>query len=165
AHRLLLIIVPREAARVPALEALILSQKNWGVGLEARNELPNQEIEVLIAGPEAYGLWYRLSPITFLGGSLYGEGCARNPFEAAAMGSALMHGPRPGAFGTYLGRLGAARAAVAVSTGQDLHEALTDLLSPDRAALHAQAAWAVASNGVDVTDQVVEMVRSAIGEA
>ena len=81
------------------------------------------------------------------------------------MGSALMHGPRPGAFGNYLGRLGAARAAVAVSTGQDLYEALADLLSPDSAALHAKAAWAVASSGVDVTDQVVEMVRSAIGEA
>jgi 3-deoxy-D-manno-octulosonic-acid transferase len=79
--------------------------------------------------------------------------------EAAALGSALLHGPRVGDYGPVFDRLGAARAARGVSGVTDLGEALADLLSPDRAARLAQAAWAVASDGADVTDRVVTLLR------
>ena len=41
----------------------------------------------------------------------------------------------------------------------DLAESLGDLLSPDRAARLAQAAWAVASDGAEVTEQVMVLIR------
>jgi 3-deoxy-D-manno-octulosonic-acid transferase len=97
--------------------------------------------------------------VTFLGGSLAGSGCARNPLEPAALGSAILYGPRPGQYGTIFGRLGAARAARAVGSANDLAEALGDLLSPDRAARLAQAAWAVASDGAEVTEKVLTLIR------
>ena len=41
----------------------------------------------------------------------------------------------------------------------DLASALADLLSPDRAARLAAAAWTVASDGVDVTNRVIDLSR------
>jgi 3-deoxy-D-manno-octulosonic-acid transferase len=61
------------------------------------------------------------------------------------------------------GRLGAARAARAVGSASDLAEALGDLLAPDRAALAAQAAWTVASDGAEVTEKVLLRLRQLIG--
>ena len=100
-----------------------------------------------------------MAPITFLGGSLLGQGCGRDPLEPAALGSAIVYGPRPGPYGTTFGRLGAARAARAVTSGADLGEALGDLLSPDRTARLAQAAWAVASDGAEVTEHIMTLIR------
>ena len=113
---------------------------------------------------EEYGLWYRLAPITFLGGSLSGTGCHRNPMEAAALGSAIIHGPRPGPWGASFGRLGAARGARSVASTADLTEALTDLLAPDRMARLAGAAWGVCADGVEATDRTVRLIRQMLGE-
>lgn len=160
AHRLLLILVPRDPARGPALAARMQAEEGWAVAMRCRDEEPEAETEVYLAdNAQEYGLWYRLAPVSFLGGSLLGEGPSRNPLEAAALGSAILHGPRPGVYGAALGRLGAARAARAVASGADLAEALGDLLAPDRAARLAQAAWGVASEGAEVTERVLALVR------
>ncbi len=165
AHRLLLILVPQDATRTDALVARLTEGEGWSVARRALDEDPEPETEVYVVnGPDEYGLWYRLSPITFLGGSLSGAGCQRNPLEPAALGSAIIHGPRPGVHGTIFGRLGAALAARSVASGPDLTEALGDLLSPDRAARLAQAAWGVASDGAEVTDRVVGLLRRMLGE-
>lgn len=160
AHRLLLIVVPQDPARVGPLALRMEKEEGWTVARRDAEEEPDAETEVYIAdaGSE-YGLWYRLAPITFMGGSLAGNGCLRDPLEAAALGSAILYGPRPGAYGVTFGRLGAARAARAVGSATDLAEALGDLLSPDRAARLAQAAWAVASDGAEVTERVMGMIR------
>lgn len=160
AHRLLLIVVPQDPARVTALAQKMDKEEGWTIALRAEEQEPDPETEVFIADSDReFGLWYRLAPVTFLGGSLSGNGCARNPMEPAALGSAILYGPRPGAYGTIFGRLGAARAARAVGSANDLAEALGDLLSPDRAARLAQAAWAVASDGAEVTERVLALIR------
>lgn len=160
AHRLLLILVPQDPARAPELAKHMQEVEGWTVALRCRDEEPDPETEVYIVdNPQEYGLWYRLAPVTFLGGSLAGQGAARNPMEPAALGSAILHGPRAGGYGTAFGRLGAARAARAVASGADLAEALGDLLAPDKAARLAQAAWAVSSDGAEVTDSVLDLIR------
>ena len=121
---------------------------------------------LVVDNPAEYGLWYRLAPVTFLGGSLTGNGPSRDPFEAAALGSAILHGPRTGRFGPAFARLGPARATRAVASATDLADALGDLLSPDRAARLAQSAWAVVSEGSEVTDALLGQIRSLMdGEA
>lgn len=166
AHRLLLILVPQDPARAEALAARIEVEEGWRVANRRREEEPESETEVYIVdGGAEYGLWYRLAPVTFLGGSLEGLGCARNPMEAAAMGSAILYGPRSGKFGAAYGRLGAARAARMVGSGADLGLALGDLLSPDRAARQAQAAWIITSDGADVTARVLDMARAVMDGA
>jgi 3-deoxy-D-manno-octulosonic-acid transferase len=158
-HRLLLILVPENPARAAGLAQEIEAAEGWMVASRAEDQEPEPETAVYLPdSAQEYGLWYRLAPVTFLGGSLAGAGALRNPMEPAALGSAILYGPRPGAFGAAFGRLGAARAARAVSSAQDLAEALGDLLAPDRAARLAQSAWAVASDGAEVTDKVLDRV-------
>lgn len=163
AHRLLLIIAPEEPARAELLAKRLANDEGWVVAERAEDQEPDAEVEVFVAdGMAELGLWYRLAPITFMGGSLAGQGCVRNPMEPAALGSAILYGPRPGAFGSTFGRLGAARAARAVGSAVDLGEALSDLLSPDRAARLAQSAWTVSSDGAEVTDSVISLVRRSV---
>jgi 3-deoxy-D-manno-octulosonic-acid transferase len=160
AHRLLLILVPKNAASAPMLAEELESIEDWRVALRRTEQYPDAETEVFIADASEYGLWYRLAPVTFIGGSLAGEGAARSPMEPAAMGSAILHGPKTGDYAPAFGRLGAARAARLVMSGSDLALALSDLLSPDRAAYQARAAWSVVSDGTEATDQVMQQIRA-----
>ncbi|NHB78080.1 3-deoxy-D-manno-octulosonic acid transferase [Rhodobacter calidifons] len=160
-HRLLLILMPEHPSRSAALAAALEEAGTWVVAERAKDEDPEPETEILVVeNPAEYGLWYRLAPITFLGGSLSGKGPVRNPMEAAVLGSAILHGPKTGQSGLALGRLGAARATRAVASASGLGEALGDLLAPDRAARLAQAAWTVASDGAEVTEAVMQRIRT-----
>ncbi|MEO5620737.1 MAG: glycosyltransferase N-terminal domain-containing protein [Cypionkella sp.] len=160
AHRLLLILVPQDFSRAAELTERFEQGEGWHVAQRGLEQEPEPETTVFIADSASeYGLWYRLAPISFMGGSVAGEGCARNPMEAAAMGSAIIYGPRAGIYGSVFGRLGAAQAARAVGGAEELGEALGDLLAPDRTAKLAQAAWGLSSDGVEATDRVFAEVR------
>lgn len=163
AHRLLLILAPEDPRRADSLAQRLEEQEGWIVARRSADEEPDPDVEVFVAdGVAELGLWYRLAPITFLGGSLFGQGCIRNPMEAAALGSAILVGPRPGKYGNAFGRLGASGAARAIGSAVDLGTAISDLQSPDRAAKLAQAAWNVVSEGVETTEQTLEMIRKLI---
>ena len=160
AHRLLLILVPQDPTRATQIAAQMEADEGWMVAQRGLEQEPETDTEVYIPDSAAeFGLWYRLAPVTFMGGTLLGDGCSRNPMEPAALGSAILYGPRPGAYGSVFGRLGAALAARAVGSPADLASALADLLSPDRAARLAAAAWTVASDGVEVTNRVIDLSR------
>jgi 3-deoxy-D-manno-octulosonic-acid transferase len=161
AHRLLLILMPDRLEQADALSQRLETDEGRSVARRAADEEPDEGVEVFIVdNPAEYGLWYRLSPITFLGGSLNGRGPTRDPMEAAALGSAIIHGPRSEPYGQTINRLGAARATRAVASPSGLADALSDLLSPDRAARLAQAAWAVASDGAEVTERLLSRIRA-----
>lgn len=160
AHRLLLIVVPEKPDRAPALARRIEEAEGWIVAQRAAEEEPAPEVEVYVSdGAAEMGLWYRLAPITYLGGSLSGEGCLRNPLEPASLGSAIICGPRLGPWQASLDRLTRARAVRQVRSPRDLAEAVGDLMAPDMAAHLAQAAWAVASDGAEVTDRALGALR------
>jgi 3-deoxy-D-manno-octulosonic-acid transferase len=163
AHRLLLILVPDQPERGEALARHMHDTEGWTVARRSADEEPDEETEVFLAdAPAEMGLWYRLAPITFLGGTLAGAGSERDPNEAAALGSAMLHGPRHGTWSDTFQRLAESRATRPVSSPADLAEGLAELLSPDRVARLAQAAWAVSSSGADVTDRVVLLVRDLL---
>lgn len=159
-HRLLLILAPEDPGQAAERARRLEAAEGWIVAQRAQEEEPDPSVEVFVVdNPAEYGLWYRLAPVTFLGGSLHGPGPVRSPMEAAALGSAIIHGPKTGRYGPVFGRLGAARATRAVASSADLSEALGDLLAPDRAARLAQAAWGVASDGSEVTEMVLDGIR------
>jgi 3-deoxy-D-manno-octulosonic-acid transferase len=163
AHRLLLIVVPETADRADALGRQMEEAEGWTVARRATDQEPDPETEVYLADTASeFGLWYRLAPLTFLGGSLYGAGCQRDPFEPAALGSVILHGPRHGDWSASFARLNEARATRPVATASDLAEALGDLMSPDRAARMAQGAWSVTSAGADETDRLVALLRDRL---
>jgi 3-deoxy-D-manno-octulosonic-acid transferase len=163
AHRLLLVIVPEHPDRSDPLARQLEDAEGWTVARRSMEQEPEDETEVYLADAAAeLGLWYRLAPITFLGGSLLGAGSLRDPYEPAALGSAILHGPHPGPWTRSFARLADARATRLVRSAGDLADAVGDLLSPDRAARMAQAAWAVSSAGAEVTDKVVAILRDRL---
>ncbi len=161
-HRALLILVPQDPARGPEIAARAEAH-GLSCALRSCDDYPDDEDQVYIADTEGeLGLWYRLAQISFLGGSLIGEGPARNPLEPAALGSAIVHGPRTGEHADILARLDAARAARRVNSAPALCDVIGELRAPDRVALMAHNAWVVASSGADVTDRVAQMLRAAL---
>jgi 3-deoxy-D-manno-octulosonic-acid transferase len=163
-HRLLMIIEPADPLRRDALMAAAASE-GWQVADRAQDDEPDIDCPVWLGRGRAEdeGLWLRLSPVTLLGGTLAGDGPVRDPQGAAALGSALLHGPQTGQATGFLARLAAAQGARRVARTADLPDALTDLLSPDRAARLAQAAWAVTTEGTEATAAVMASLRRLTG--
>ncbi|MDZ7905741.1 MAG: glycosyltransferase N-terminal domain-containing protein [Cypionkella sp.] len=158
-HRLLLILVPQDATLGESLAAQLEQDEGWIVARRDLDQDPDPETVVYIADAgQEYGLWYRLAPVTFMGGTMFGTGSARAPFEAAALGSAIIHGRKTGDYGREYGQLGAALGAAAVSSVDELAEFLTELLAPDRVARLAHAAWGVVSEGAEVTHRIQSTV-------
>lgn len=165
AHRLLLILSPADPKRGPAL-AERLAAEGMGVSLRSRDEDPEDEVQVLVADTEAeMGLWYRMAPVTYMGGTLGGSGAGRNPMEPAALGSAILHGPRHGPYPEAYAGLAAAYAARAIADAAGLAEAVTELIAPDKAAFLAHNAWAASSGGAEVTERVMELLFRRIDAA
>ena len=87
------------------------------------------------------GVFFSLSPLTFLGGSFGDEG-GHNPYEPAHFGAAILHGPKVKNFVDAYQALGQAGAAVEVSDPANLGQVVTELLQTDAAESIAKAALA-----------------------
>ena len=161
--RLLLVVVPRHPHRGDAVARLIAAQ-SFRHARRSAGELPDPETAVYLADTMGeLGLWYRLAPISFVGGSLEPVG-GHNPFEPAALGSVILHGPYVSNFSDIYQRLTEAKAARLVSSPDGLAAAVNDLLNPDRAADMAHAAWEVCSAGAVVTDMALDMLFDHLDE-
>jgi len=163
AHRLLLIAVPRAPEDIGEIGGAF-RDAGFAVAQRAEGEDPNEAAQVYLADSTAeLGLWYRIAPVTFMGSTLPGSGGGgRPPHEPASLGSALVHGPETAPHGTAYQRLARAGAARLVRGGGDLGQTVEALLSPDRAAAMAHAAWEVTTEGVEVANRVADMIREAL---
>lgn len=161
-HRLLLILHPAREDLAQLFAQGVTDEgyrlSNWTKGDEI-----DDSTQVLLAPDVAdLGLFYRASPISFMGSSLIAKKPGRNPFEAAALGSAVLYGPNVSMFMPFYSRLAKAGAARIVKDEKTLGAAVTQLIAPDRAAAMAHAGWDVVSQGADLTDRVVEMVEDVL---
>ena len=157
-HRLLLILAPRHQDRADGIEKMLLDQ-GWDVARRSKNQEPNADTQIYLADTMGeMGLWYRLAPTSLVCGSLVTGIGGHNPFEPAALGSAILHGPYPHNFQDIYDRLAEAKAAVQVATPEQIANQVIELLSPDKAATLAHAAWEVSSRGAEVTTRAVEVI-------
>lgn len=163
AHRMLLLLAPDAAENAAAL-ASRLQAAGWTVTRRSREGEPDDETEIFLADdPADFGLWYRIAPVSYMGGTLSGAvGHARSPLEPAALGSAILHGPQTAPFAADYIRLDEARAARLVHDEAALGEAVSDLMAPDRAAVLAHNAWAVTSGGAAAAETVVRALVSLL---
>lgn len=161
AHRMLLIVVPAHPAQAAGL-ADRAAREGWVVARRAAEEPPDQDVQVYIVDDDELGLWYRIAPVTYMGGTLFAGGTGRSPFEPAALGSAILHGPHPGPYPDAYARLGAANATRPVASPEALAAAVCDLISPDKAAQLAHNAWAMSSGGAEVTERVVRILLGTL---
>ncbi|MEP5759038.1 MAG: 3-deoxy-D-manno-octulosonic acid transferase [Litoreibacter sp.] len=162
-HRLMLIIAPRHPERGPEIAAM-LRDDGWRVDLRSESVDPSSDTDIYVADTLGeMGLWYRLAPVSFVGGSLVDIG-GHNPFEPAALGSAIVHGPHvSNAQETYevLADAGATRQ---VQNSDELADAVVELLEPQKAALMAHAAWEVSSSGAQASDNALNIIQAILDE-
>lgn len=166
AHRMLLILSPADPARGAALGERC-ARDGWVVAQRALEEEPEPDVQVFLTeGETEMGLWYRLAPVTYMGGTLLPGGSGRNPYEPAALGSAILHGPHFGPYPDAYAQLDEAEASRPVKDAGDLARAVAELIAPDKAALLAHNAWAASSGGAEVTERVMQIILELMnGEA
>lgn len=154
---LLLILAPRHPERGDSIEAGLKAQ-GFRVARRSRQETLTAQTEIYLADTLGeMGLWFRLAPVSFVGGSLVSIG-GHNPFEPAALGSAIVHGPHVTNFEDIYQRLYDGEAAVCVRSEEDLADAVDRLLNPEHAATLAANAWSVSSDGAGVTERVLDLI-------
>ncbi|WP_281826503.1 3-deoxy-D-manno-octulosonic acid transferase [Jannaschia rubra] len=159
-HKLLLIIAPRHPERGPAIAA-DLRARGDRVALRSAGEEITPETRIYVADTMGeMGLWYRLCSVSFVGGSLVPIG-GHNPFEPAALGSAILHGPHVDNFADIYSRLSSNQAALTIKEAT-FGSSVASVLEPDEAARMAHAAWTVCSEGADVTEQAMDLLMAML---
>ena len=89
----LMILAPRHVADGDQAETLART-RFANVARRSKGDALTSETQIYIADTIGeMGLWYRLAPVSFIGHSLGANLEGKNPFEAAALGSAILHGP------------------------------------------------------------------------
>jgi 3-deoxy-D-manno-octulosonic-acid transferase len=135
---LLSVIVPRHPARGDAI-ARAIAASGLHVALRSREELPTATTDIYVADTMGeLGLFYRLAPIVFMGGSLVERG-GQNPVEAVKLGASIVHGPHVFNFTDVYEALDSAGGARKADTPEALVKQLGQLLA-DPAALELSAA-------------------------
>lgn len=155
-HRLLLLITPRDITAGSAV-ADELRRAGLSVGVRSEGEDPEPEHQAYVADlPDELGLWYRLAPLTFVGGTLSGGGAA-SPFEPILLGSAILHGTIKSPQEMRFERLAKAQACREVRSASELGVAVGALVSPELTARMALAGWEEITRNADTINRLVAM--------
>ncbi|HEX6442261.1 MAG TPA: glycosyltransferase N-terminal domain-containing protein, partial [Stellaceae bacterium] len=152
---LLTIIAPRHPARGAAIAAT-LERRGLRVSRRAASQPVAPDTDVYLADTMGeLGLLFRLAAIAFIGGSLAPKG-GHNPFEAARLDCAILHGPDMRNCAAMAGALDNAAAALTVGNAAELAAAVSRLLAdPRERAARAASAARVAEEGAGVFDTVL----------
>ncbi|MDR6871243.1 3-deoxy-D-manno-octulosonic-acid transferase [Bosea sp. BE125] len=167
--KLLTIIAPRHPQRGAEVDAL--AQANGiATALRSQGGMPERDVELYIADTvNELGLFYRLSQVAFIGGSLTPVG-GHNPIEPAKLGCALLHGPHVHNAADVFAAFDRGGGAREVADTQALAGAVHRWLSEPAAARQAARAAAQTSHqlggALNRTMQTIEplLMRVAIGQ-
>jgi 3-deoxy-D-manno-octulosonic-acid transferase len=125
---LMTIVAPRHPQRGGEIAALAST-----AGLEAArrsaSDQPERSTAVYVVDTVGeLGLFYRLAPLVFMGGSLVPHG-GQNPIEPAKLGAAILHGPHVHNFADVYAALDRVGGARPVADGEALSAAVGALLA------------------------------------
>ena len=136
----LLIIAPRDPSRGSAV-ADAARRSGLKVAQWSQKQTVSPQTDVLVADSFGdLGAWYRLSDFALIGGT-FDSTEGHNPWEAVALETAVLHGPRTANFAEDFRKLDAAGGAILVENAAEVAIALT---RPDQSEL-IEAAWSVRS--------------------
>lgn len=134
---LLTIVVPRHPQRGGEVAASAIAA-GLRTALRSRGGRPHGSVDLYVADTLGeLGLFYRLAPLVFLGGSLTMRG-GQNPIEPTRLDAAILHGPNVQNFEQVYRALDGAGGAMMVADAGELAAAVGDLLS-DRQRSRAMA--------------------------
>jgi len=165
---LLTIIAPRHPHRGPEV-AGIAEQAGLSAARRSEGMQPERGTDVYVADTVGeMGLFYRLSPVVLMGGTLVPIG-GHNPIEPAKLGSAILHGPHVHTAAEIYGAIDEARGALMVEDSATLARAVSGLLTDtaltrDMARAASEAVHAL-GGAVDRTMQSIEpfIVQAKLG--
>jgi len=156
--QLLTVIVPRHPDR-GELVARTIGATGLNVALRSREELPTAVTDIYVADTMGeLGLFYRLAPIVFMGGSLVEHG-GQNPIEAVKLGASIVHGPHVFNFTDVYEALDAAGGARRADSPDALMKQLGRLLSDPKA---REASLVAAEQVVEQLGGALERTLSAL---
>jgi len=125
-----LVLVPRHPDRADEIEANAKA-KGLRVARRSRGEEASRGVTLYLADTFGeLGLWYRVLPVSLIGGSRGIEG-GHNPFEPAFLGSAILHGGSVWNFKEIYDRLELAGGAHRIMSASQLSELVLKMLRPD----------------------------------
>lgn len=165
AHRvnpaLRLILAPRHPRRAPEI-AQRIARTGLAHATRSKGEAPGPDTPIYLADTLGeMDLWYRLAGLTFVGGSLVNRG-GHTPYEPAAHGSAILHGPHLDNFASVYSALDAAGATRRITSADDLTTALTVLDAGAQTAMADTARTVIAQlhqNGTGLDPLLSELAR------
>lgn len=137
---LLTIIVPRHATRGDTIAADLRAQ-GFTLAQRSKHEAITATTQLYLADTMGeLGLFYALTDMVFMGGSLVAHG-GQNPLEAARASNAILTGPHTHNFASIVGQLVANQAIRVVPDKDSLAEAILALLAnePERETLARNA--------------------------
>ena len=142
----LLIVAPRHPERSDEV-AMRLTEVGLSPSRRREGPPPLDAAVYLADTLGEMGLWYRLAPVSLVGGS-FGAVGGHNPYEPIALNSAVLHGPDTTNFADIYRTLTSGGGSRLVRSADDLAAALTRLADPDaRDALVRRAAEIAAGDG------------------
>lgn len=162
-HRLMLCISPRVPMDGPALQSAF-DNLGFNTALRSQGDDPEESVQVYVVDLDGEdGLWLRLSPICFSAGTL-SHGALHDPFEAAALGSVMIHGLHTDPFEEQFRRLLRAGASLGITEPEKLGKSVAALLSADKTAEMALAGWTVTSAGAEISNRIVGMIQARLDQ-
>ncbi|MCH1568060.1 MAG: 3-deoxy-D-manno-octulosonic acid transferase [Alphaproteobacteria bacterium] len=124
----LTIIVPRHPERGADIAAM-LRRKGVTIARRSNNELPSATTDIYLMDTLGeMGLAYRLADIAFIGGTLVPHG-GQNPFEAAQLDCAILHGPHIANFESLFDDMAAKGATAEITDAATLATQVKALLN------------------------------------
>lgn len=157
---LLTLIVPRHPDRGAALKQE-LATADLRIALRSRHERPEADTDLYIADTLGeLGLWYRLSPVVMMGGSLVPVG-GHNPLEPARLGCAVLFGPQMFNFSEATAGLLMEGGALQVQDVPGIPDAVASLLQDDARRVAIAAAG---QRFASADDAVIERLSQAVLE-
>ncbi|MEH3144285.1 MAG: 3-deoxy-D-manno-octulosonic acid transferase [Methylobacterium frigidaeris] len=159
---LLTVVVPRHPDRGAAIAAQATAA-GLRTARRAAGGLPGDRVDVYVADTIGeLGLFFRLAPVVFMGGSLVPHG-GQNPIEPARLGCAVLYGPHVRNFASVCAALERGGGARRVRDGAELTRLAGDLLAdPDRAQAMAQAGRAAVESGTGAVERAMAAIEPFI---
>ena len=156
---LLLVLVPRHPVRADEIRALLDSKNLASVSRSSGASIETGTQVFLGDTLGEMGLFYKLVPVTFLGGSFSDAG-GHNPVEAALSGSALVTGPKVANARAVYKDFFNKGAAVKVENPADLAEYVGVFLrSPEKARHQAEKARALVEDGRGALEKSLRLLQ------
>jgi 3-deoxy-D-manno-octulosonic-acid transferase len=153
---LLTIIIPRHPIRGKEI-ALSLANLGLTVTLRSENRPVQLKTQIYIADTVGeLGLFYRISPIAFIGGTLIPHG-GQNMLEAAKLECAIIHGPSTTNFASITNKFSEVDGAIKIKNDLELADAVSSLLNDEkRRKKQISAALGVAKSQNNILDNIME---------